>query len=402
MGGESNQQANDASGADKIVVLMVDDQALMGEAVRRMLAEDPAVEFHFCQEPRQAMQMAAKVCPTVILQDLVLPQVDGLTMVKFFRANPATRDVPLVVLSSREQADVKVQAFALGANDYMVKFPDKLEVVARIRYHSRAYRNLVEREKAYQALAASQAALHAELQEAVRYVESLLPAPIATPAMRSDWAFRSSTALGGDAFGHHWIDDNHFALYLLDVCGHGVGAALLSVSAINVLREQTLKDVDFCDPAAVLSSLNESFNMDRHNQMYFTIWYGVWQPSCRTLKFASGGHPPAILIDPSKDCVPQRLATPNMMVGAMPGTRFESSCAVAGVGARLYLFSDGVYEVDRADGSGLLTIEELADELRKPAASGTSKVHQILDWVKQVQGKECLDDDFSLLELVLN
>ncbi len=105
-------------------VLMVDDQPIIGEAIRHMLAAEEDVDFFFCEKPTEALSMAAKVNPTVILQDLVMPDVDGLTLVKFFRANPATRDVPLIVLSSKEEPDIKYKAFELGANDYMVKFPD--------------------------------------------------------------------------------------------------------------------------------------------------------------------------------------------------------------------------------------------------------------------------------------
>lgn len=140
----------------RIVVLLVDDQPIIGEAVRRMLAEEPDIEFHFCQDPLQAVKTANRISPTVILQDLVMPGLDGLALVRYFRANRQTKDVPLIVLSSQEEARTKAEAFALGANDYMVKLPDRLEVLARIRYHSKGYINLLERNEAYAALLESQ------------------------------------------------------------------------------------------------------------------------------------------------------------------------------------------------------------------------------------------------------
>ncbi len=136
----------------RITVLLVDDQAMIGEAVRRMLADDPDLDFHYCHDPTQAIKMANQIFPTVILQDLVMPEIEGLTLVRYFRANPTTREVPLIVLSSKEEPIVKADAFALGANDYMVKLPDKLEVLARIRYHSKGYINLLERNEAYKQL----------------------------------------------------------------------------------------------------------------------------------------------------------------------------------------------------------------------------------------------------------
>lgn len=140
----------------QITVLLVDDQAIIGEAVRRMLAGEDDIDFHFCQDAMLAIKTANEIAPTVILQDLVMPEIEGLTLVRYFRANKATRDVPLIVLSGKEEPRTKAEAFALGANDYMVKLPDRLEVIARIRYHSKGYINLLERNEAFQALLESQ------------------------------------------------------------------------------------------------------------------------------------------------------------------------------------------------------------------------------------------------------
>jgi adenylate cyclase len=136
----------------RITVLLVDDQAIIGQAVERMLASESDIDFHHCQDPTLAIQTANQVKPTVILQDLVMPEMDGLMLVRYFRANPATREIPLIVLSSKEEAQTKAEAFALGANDYMVKLPDQLELIARIRYHSKGYINLLERNEAMREL----------------------------------------------------------------------------------------------------------------------------------------------------------------------------------------------------------------------------------------------------------
>src|SRR5262245_37853335 len=176
-----------------IKVLLIDDQAIVGETVRRMLAGEPNLEYRFCPDPAAAIDAANEFQPTVILQDLVMPDIDGLQLVKFFRANPATRDTPLVVLSSKEEPVIKARAFALGANDYLVKLPDRLEVVARIRYHSRGYIALLERNEAYRALAEKQRELAAEVNRAAQYVRSLLPAPLKSGSVGIDWKFVPST-----------------------------------------------------------------------------------------------------------------------------------------------------------------------------------------------------------------
>ncbi|WP_122870632.1 response regulator [Pseudomonas viridiflava] len=138
------------------MVLLVDDQAMIGEAVRRGLANESSIDFHFCADPHQAISQAVQIKPTVILQDLVMPGLDGLTLVREYRSNPLTRDIPIIVLSTKEDPLIKSAAFAAGANDYLVKLPDNIELVARILYHSHSYMTLLQRDEAYRALRVSQ------------------------------------------------------------------------------------------------------------------------------------------------------------------------------------------------------------------------------------------------------
>jgi two-component system chemotaxis family response regulator WspR len=138
------------------MVLLVDDQVMIAEAVRRALIGEPNIEFHYCSDPSQATTIAESISPTLILQDLVMPNFDGLALVREYRARKATRNIPVIVLSSREEPKTKGDAFAAGANDYIVKLPDRIELIARIRYHSRAYLNQLQRDEAYRALHVSQ------------------------------------------------------------------------------------------------------------------------------------------------------------------------------------------------------------------------------------------------------
>ncbi len=382
-----------------IKVLLVDDQAMIGEAVRRMLATDADINLHFCSDPTHAVRMAMELSPTVILQDLVMPEVDGLTLVKFYRANPKTRDIPLIVLSTKEEPATKAEAFGLGANDYLVKLPDKVELIARIRYHSAGYIAQLQRNEAYQALLESQSKLAAELAEAAAYVRSLLPQPL-TQDPKAEWRFIPSTALGGDALGYHWLDDDHLAMYLLDVCGHGVGAALLSISAINVIRSRTLPRTNFLQPAEVLAALNNSFQMERHNNMYFTIWYGVYDRRQRQISYSCGGHPPAVLITgpDAASARPLLLETGGTIIGAMKGVSFKSAICEVQPYAKMYLFSDGTYEIFQPDGS-LWGFEDFVRLLNSPTPEGISDMDHIVASINAIHGMDTFDDDFSLMKV---
>jgi sigma-B regulation protein RsbU (phosphoserine phosphatase) len=382
-----------------VTVLLVDDQAIVAEAVRRMLKDDADISFHYCQDPTKAIELANRLAPTVILQDLVMPEIDGLTLVKFFRANPATREVPMIVLSTKEEPVIKAQAFATGANDYLVKLPDKLELAARIRYHSKGYIAQLERNEAYQKLAASQKQLAEEVAQAAKYVCSLLPEPITEGPVRVDWRFVPSTQLGGDSFGYHWLDDEHFAVYLLDVSGHGVGASLLSVSALNVLRTQSLPGADFHDPAQVLERLSATFLMEQHDNRYFTIWYGVFSKKTRQLAYASAGHPPALLLSASDAPAGElkQLESAGSPIGWNLGLPFDANAVALEPGARVYVFSDGVYEIEKPDGENW-AFEEFLNFMAAAPREANAMEH-LLAHTRQLHGSDVLADDFSMLEL---
>ncbi len=378
-------------------VLLIDDQRMVGEAVRRMIADEPSWVYQYCQHPEEAIATAEAFQPTVILQDLVMPGIDGLSLVDSYRTNPLLKDVPTIVLSSQEEPLVKADAFARGAHDYLVKLPDRIELLARIRHHSKGYIHLMERNEAFRALDESQKVLAAELSEAADYVRSLLPEPFSGPVSVC-WDFESCSSVGGDSFGYFWIDDDHFAIYLLDVCGHGVGAALLSVSVINTIKGQTLRDVDFREPDRVLMRLNEVFEMERHNDMYFTIWYGVFDRRTQNLCYATGGHPPALLYAAGNP-EPQQLLTPSMPIGTMPDMPYKVKEVHIEDGSRLYVFSDGVYEVQINDDE--MTLDEFIPLLSSPI-DDPNGLQSIRAEVAKLQNSDQFEDDFSLVEIKFN
>jgi sigma-B regulation protein RsbU (phosphoserine phosphatase) len=380
----------------KIKVLLVDDQSIVGESVRRMLIGEKDVEFIFCQDPTKALQTAIDISPTIILQDLVMPDIDGLTLVKFYRANSKLKDIPLIVLSSKEEAVTKAEAFALGANDYLVKLPDKIELIARIRYHSRGYINLLERNDAYEALLKSQNILAAELSQAADYVVSLLPERVITGNIKTIWKYVPSTQLGGDSFGYHWIDSDNFAMYLLDVCDHGVGPALLSVSALNVLRTQTLPNIDFRNPNEVLAGMNETFQMSKHNNLYFTMWYGVYNQKLNELSFGSAGHPPALVLSSANNIT--EVFTKNIIIGAMPKFNYSSDKIKVYPPSRIYIFSDGVYEIQKDNGE-MGSLEELEDFIVNYSEDREQEIETLYSNVYKMHNNQTLDDDFSMLRI---
>jgi PAS domain S-box-containing protein len=248
-------------------------------------------------------------------------------------------------------------------------------------------------QRTYETLEQTQRRLEDELGEASNYVRSLLPAPLEGP-VQTEWCYLPCSHVGGDGFGYNWLDRETLAFYLLDVSGHGVGSALLSISVLNVLRTQLLLATDFHDPAAVLEGLNRAFPMDRNNDKYFTIWYGVYHTPSRVLSYASAGQHPALLL--SGEGKARRLQTRGAVIGVTTDMKFEAERVEIPAGAELYLFSDGVFEIARPDGSYQFW-EEFAQYLQVERPP----IEQIVNRMREIHCSLEFDDDFSLLRLRL-
>ncbi|MEN9812676.1 MAG: hypothetical protein RL479_1362, partial [Verrucomicrobiota bacterium] len=242
-------------------ILVVDDQP----GNRDMLARQLERQGHtttVAGDGREALERLRAAPHDLVLLDLMMPVLDGHGTLAEMKADPALSHLPVIMISALDELGSVVRCIERGAEDYLPKPFNPTLLRARIGagLEKKRFR---DQERAYvRTIEETQQRLQAELQEAENYVRSILPPPLTAGPVRSEWLLVPSTELGGDAFGHHWIDPDHLAIYLLDVCGHGVGAALLSVTAGNVLRHGSLPSVDFRDPGAVLTALNEVFLME--------------------------------------------------------------------------------------------------------------------------------------------
>lgn len=258
-----------------------------------------------------------------------------------------------------------------------------------------------ELDQSRQKLMATHDRLRAELDCAAQYVRACLPEPTTKP-LAVDWLYEPAAQLGGDSFGYHWIDDEHFAIYLLDVCGHGIGAALLSVAASQTLRTSALPYVDFHDPESVLSAMNDIYQMELHDNLFFTMWYGVYHQPTGVLRYASAGHGAPILVSGTREDpkTVENLNARGPIIGMSTLASYRSESRTVAKPARLYLFSDGVYEISRPDGS-MLEFEAFTRLLSQPRADGESELKALFEFARSTHGSDILEDDFSIVKLEL-
>jgi sigma-B regulation protein RsbU (phosphoserine phosphatase) len=383
----------------KARILVVDDDAgnrdLLARRLQRYGATVTAVE-----DGLRALTLLRKEQFDLVLLDLVLPGLDGYQVLVKVKADQKLRDVPVIMISGLDQENGIARCLEAGAEDYLTKPFNSVFLKARIGacLEKKHWRD--QEQATYQALLKSQQHLASELAEAAGYVKSLLPVPM-DGTIKADWRFIPSSELGGDAFGYDWVDQEHFAIFLLDVCSHGVGAALLSISVMNVLRSRNLPGVDFRKPGEVLAALNRVFAMETQNNLYFTMWYGVVNNATRQLSYSSAGHPPAILVTGADRAGArvEKLKTPGSPVGTFSRDVVPSvQHTLLQPFNHLFVFSDGAYEITRPDGS-MLTLEEFIRHLAERTGSGVDALQATISFLESNRGTQVFEDDLALVEL---
>ena len=242
--------------------------------------------------------------------------------------------------------------------------------------------------------------LSEDIAHAADYVASLLPPPLQAGSVTTEWVCTPSAKLGGDNFSYYWLDAERFVFYLIDVCGHGVGAALHSVSVANLLRQQFLPGVDFSRPSEVLTALNRALPMDKYGSMYFTLWYGVYLPRSQRIDFASAGHPPGLLFS---DLGRQRqaLATDNPPVGVISNAPFQERSVSLVPPCTLFLYSDGVFEITTRSGHWW-SCDAFAEYLHQQVKIQQAHPAELFQAIRVMTRAGRFEDDFTLLRVDFN
>ncbi|MBN2874699.1 MAG: SpoIIE family protein phosphatase, partial [Spirochaetales bacterium] len=313
--------------------------------------------------------------------------------------------ISTIVVSALDDSASMARCIELGAEDYLPRDFDPILLKARIDSLLEKKRYKRQNDEALLRLIETQDRLAGELRDAAAYVRSLLPKRMQWRGVAADWEFIPSLSLGGDCFYYHRVDEDRLALYLLDVSGHGIQAALLSATIMNMLRSLSLGGVDYASPSSVLSRLNMSFRIEDQNNMFFTIWYGVFDVSTGILRYASAGSPPAILVGP--DGVVVELAGDGPVIGVDEAATFGEFDEVVEPGSNLYLFSDGLFEI-RTKAGGMLpweTFRELLEAHHKECSlmpACLSPIKRIVDSVRNLSAKPLFDDDVSIVEFAFD
>ncbi|RZM75451.1 PP2C family protein-serine/threonine phosphatase [Leptolyngbya iicbica] len=375
-------------------ILVVNSDAAVRHCLLQWL-DAAEYDITFWDEDPRALDLTHLSEPLLIIGDWQQASAtDDLSLWQSWKEHPDTPPLFCLMLVAADRLADVMPALSAGVDDWLAYPLDEVTLRARLL----ACQQVLQLR---QDLQAQKAQLQAELAEAEAYVRSLLPQDL-TKKVPINARFIPSSSLGGDCYDFYWLDPDYLVIYLLDVSGHGLGSALLSTSVLNMLRSQALPDVNFYRPEKVLQALNDTFQMNDQNEKYFTMWYGVYNRANRQLMYTSAGHPPAVLISPQtgqKHSV-EPLKTPGLPIGMLPDVQYSWNRCEIPPGSRLYLFSDGVYEIKQWDNT-IMGLEDFIEILSTHDLS--ESIDEILMQVsRRAQEHTTFSDDLSLLEVYLD
>ena len=380
-------------------ILIIDDDPIVRVALKRTL-QNQGYDTSVASNGEEGITQAKILHPALIICDWVMSEIDGLEVCRQVKEDPNLATTFFILLTAKGAAPgeegERVQGLDAGADEFVTKPIELNELKARVRAGLRLHQLNQDLKNKQLALEKLNQNLEAELAEAAEYVRSLLPSPL-VGTVTTEALFVPSAQLGGDCFDYYWIDDDNLAIYLLDVSGHGVGSALLSVSVLNVLRSQSLPNTNFSHPGEVLKALNHSFPMSSHGNKYFTILYAVYNRRKQRLIYANAGHPPAMLLSPDSPDIKQ-LNSLDLPIGFLPDIDFQVDTLEIAENSNLYLFSDGAYEILQPDGK-IWGLNAFLNLLIESSQVNKSNLQEVLAQLKYLSACTDFEDDLSLLKV---
>jgi sigma-B regulation protein RsbU (phosphoserine phosphatase) len=389
-------------------LLIVDDEELNREGLARRL-ERHEYEVVAAKSGREGIELLGGRHFDLVLLDIMMPGMNGLEVLKFLRRVDSLIDLPIIMVTAKGETEDMVEALELGANDYVTKPLDFPVVLARIRTQlalRRAVAQVKELEEKLdshnQELRAAAADLAAandrhtrDLEAAARVQRALLPAhPPVVAGARFAWAFEPCSQLAGDYLNVFRLGDGHAGLCVLDVSGHGVAAALLSVTVSQVLaRVAGASGPAAVPPAEVVARLGRELTAEAAGHT-FSLLYGVLTPDTGEFRFVSAGHPGPVHLTDGKP--PAKLEVTGFPVGVGIGGYREHAVTLK-PGDRLLLYSDGLTGVRNAEGEHFGTRRLLAslDENRRLAVADA--LAGLVGAVERWRGEVPRQDDISVL-----
>ncbi len=376
-------------------ILLVDDEKVVRMVTKKRLAKMGHTVIE-AEHGLQAMEILRSQSVDLIVTDWMMPEMDGPTLCEAVKSDERLRSTYIILMTALDQPAQIAEGLTRGADDFLTKSASEQEIHARVNAGLRTCQLIKKLADSHRVILAQQQALDTELQSAGDFVVSLLPVqgnPVSNVELA--WQYRPSSRLGGDLFQVTPWGNDYLGLMILDMSGHGIGPALRAISLVMMFRdEQMAQRHASYDPGEIIERLNRENPLTDQGE-YFTIWVGSLHLPTMQLRYASAGHPGAIVTRSGKK--PETLGAQTLPIGFDPGQSYVSQQCTLSAGDRLYMFSDGIYEVMSRD-EQLWGTEGLSTACESVHGKPLSKA---LNWIIQQsqawQKDELFGDDVALV-----
>lgn len=397
-------------------VLVVDDTEANRDLLTSWLRRR-GFEAEAAADGASAIELIDRTAYDAVLLDVMMPGISGLDVLRAVRHKHPATELPIIMATARNATGDVVEALELGANDYVVKPLDFPMVLARLRTQvtlKRAVQQTIELERDLERrnrdLQAANARMSQDLAAAAKVQASLLPArDPGIPGYRCAWSFRPSAWIGGDIFNVFSLDDGRAGLYVLDVSGHGVAAALLSVTISRFLSpvpdpssllwqgraEGPTRFVPE-SPPRVAERLSERFPFDERTRQFFTLFYGILDTRTHELSYTSAGHPNVLHVPQEGPATVLEAA--GYPIGVGPG-EYETYAAKLLPGDRFYIHSDGITEAQNPEGEwfGVKRLLDTLEAMRSEPLDAT--LRHLSSRLEVWTGRKDIADDQTVLAM---
>ncbi len=338
-------------------ICIVDDNLVNRKLLAGILKRE-GYEFLEAEDGEAAVDLILKELPDLVLLDVMMPKKDGYQVCEELKRDQRSAHIPIIFLSAKTQVEDKIKGLDLGGADYVTKPFDRGEVLARVRTQLNIARLTKEVLEANEELMRKQRRLNEDLEAAAGIQQSLLPQkPPDMENVAVAWRFMPCESIGGDIFNVVRLDERHWGIYMLDVSGHGVPSALVTVSVSQMLlphRGLLLKKAitpppyyEIRSPAEVLNLLDREYPIERFNK-YFTITYLILDVEEGLIRYSNAAHPPPILV--RRDGTLELLEKGGTIIGMGGMLPFEEGEKRVEPGDKLVVYTDGIVEYEDRQG----------------------------------------------------
>ena len=386
-------------------LLVVDDNEMNRDMLSRRLERKGHTVVQ-AEDGKAALECMKKQSFDVILLDIMMPGIDGLEVLKTIRESRSVTKLPVIMVTAKDDSTDIVQALKQGASDYITKPLDFPVVLARVQTQ-------LSLKRAHDALETAHQRMKQDLEAAARVQRTLLPGKLPVKqGVQFAWRSRPCDELGGDSLNIFEIDDHHIGMFILDVSGHGVPAALLAVTvthtlSIDIHQFSVLTDpsddpsgYSIINPSRAARRLNRLYPMDPKTLHYFVILYGILNTKSNRFKFVCAGMPGPILL--RRDKPPEILDAPSVPIGLLEDSTYNEHIIDLKLGDRIFLHSDGLYEEKDPSGEQFGR-DRLCAAIENTRAMGLqTSIDALIDEVVCWKGNEDLGDDVSVVAFEIN